>query len=89
MGYAEAQKYTFANCFVLAFSTLLHVILICIFVTWLEMGWTGVCLATSIQFAMRFVIALIYLNFVCEPFKESSSVKLFSSGTMQSLKPQF
>ena len=88
MGYAEAQKYTFANCFVLAFSTVLHVILICIFVTWLEMGWQGVCLATSIQFAMRFLIAIIYLNFVCEPFKESSSVKLFSRGTMQSLMPQ-
>ena len=55
--YAEAQNYPFANTFVLALATLLHVILISIFVSALDMGWNGVCLATSLQFLSRSLIA--------------------------------
>ena len=34
INYAEAQKYTFANMFVLALATVVHVILVMIFVSW-------------------------------------------------------
>lgn len=48
MGYAEAQKYTFGFMFVLSVATVFHICLLLIFVTWLDMGFQGVCLATSI-----------------------------------------
>jgi Na+-driven multidrug efflux pump len=48
IGYAEAQKYTFSNLFVLFGATLIHIILTWTFVGVLDMGWNGVCLATSL-----------------------------------------
>lgn len=60
MDYAMSHGYTSTNIFILSLATLVHVVFILIFVTWLEMGFLGVCLATSIGFVSRLFIALIY-----------------------------
>lgn len=63
-GYAEAQKYTFAWMFTNGMATLLHIILLSIFVMWQDMGWKGVCISTSLQFLARFIFASTYITFI-------------------------
>jgi len=72
--------------FVQAIASLVHIILISIFVGVLDMGWNGVCLATSLQFLSRFIIAQVYLQFI-QPYKDSNDVKLFSRESSSQLGP--
>jgi len=60
MDYAQGHGYTTSNIFVLSLATLVHIVMILIFVSWLDFGFYGVCLATSIGFVSRLLIALIY-----------------------------
>lgn len=48
VGYCEAQEYTFVNMFVLALATLVHIALVATFVSGMDMGFQGICLATSL-----------------------------------------
>ena len=57
-------------------------------VNWLEMGFYGVCLATSLQFLCRFAVANVYLCFV-KPHQDAREVRLFSRESMSHLGPQF
>ena len=77
MEYSQSHGYTAANMFILSMGTLTHVILILIFVTWQDMGFTGVCLATSIGFVSRFLFAYLYTCKV-KPFQETREMPLFS-----------
>ena len=47
MQYCESYKYTFASMITLALASIIHVLLVLMLVGWLEMGWTGICIATS------------------------------------------
>lgn len=39
-----------------------HLVLSYLFVYTYEMGFTGVCLATSLQFFVRFIVAVVIVN---------------------------
>ena len=45
--YAESHKYTFASMMTLAMASLIHIALVFLLVGWLDMGWKGICIATS------------------------------------------
>ena len=75
--YSQSQGYTTANIVVLSSATLTHIILILVFVTWLDMGYSGVCLATSLGFCSRFLFAYLYTCTV-KPFQETRDLPLLS-----------
>ena len=70
--------------FTMGMSTVAHIIYLSIFVTWLDYGFKGVCIATALQFASRFFFAQTYVYFI-EPYKKSNNVKLFSRATTSNL----
>ena len=86
--YAESHKYTMGGFLSLSLATLIHVALIFMLVGWLDMGWSGICIATSAQFFSRFVISQIYLCCI-EPYQKTNYVSFFSASTTSSLRPQF
>ena len=87
--FGESHKYTAVGLFTVFFSTCVHVLLILLFVTWLDLGFFGVCLATSLSFASRFVMSFIYLNCWVKEFIETRYVPLFSRESISNLRPQF
>ena len=71
-----------------AFSALVHLVAIFITVFVMKKGFQGVCIATSISLASRFVIAHI-LVWILEREESGISVSFFSYETFRDLWPQF
>ena len=71
-----------------AFSALVHFVAIGITVFVMQKGFQGVCIATSISLASRFVIANI-LVWCIEREENGVNARFFSSDTFRDLWPQF
>ena len=67
-------------------STVSHVIMICIFNLWLDMGYQGVILATGLMFFVRFAVnfGLVELR---NDVRKYEDVYLFSMETFSNIKP--
>ena len=62
--------------------------MIVVFVSWLNYGFIGVCVATSIGFASRLLIAYIYTCWI-KPYQETRDVAFFSRESTSNLSQQF
>ena len=60
-----------------------HILMIYIFVSVLDWGFTGVCLATSLQFMVRFLIAIILTS--RGKMENIYKVSIFSHETVSNL----
>lgn len=58
-------------------ASIFHMILVYLFINVMEWGFTGICIATSLQFVMRQIICLIQIN-TTPCLKNTYGVKLFS-----------
>ena len=86
--FAVSQKYTSAQLLTFAVAALCHAIMIYVLVFWLEWGYTGVCVSSSIQFVVRFLVAHGF-NQIAPDLKNIHNVSLFSRETFSSCGYQF
>ena len=80
---AMSMKYTEVRLISNIIATFVHVILITGFLSFLDLGFKGVAIATSIHFVVRFIVALIYVNSITE--LKGLDVSFFSSETFENL----
>jgi len=70
--------------YILCAGSLSHLLMTFLFVNVFDWGFTGICIATSLQFVMRFVSA--YLVLILHPaFKETRDVEVFTRETITNL----
>ena len=86
IGYAEGQKYTKVGLATYGLATLIHLSSILILVEVYDMGFVGVCLATSLAFTSRFFISLSCLQCMKE-YRDSSEIKFCSRDSVTNLGP--
>ena len=84
---ALSMGYTKARLVSNAFATFVHAFLIYLFIYQLDWGFEGVCIATSIQFLVRWIGAVSYLTQVTE--LKDVDVSFFSSETFSNIGFQF
>ena len=68
-------------------STILHVIMV-YFIYLFDWGWEGICIATSLQFVIRYFVSIAYLTRIKE-LKDVTDVRFFSKETTMKLGFQF
>jgi multidrug resistance protein, MATE family len=61
--FAQSMGKTSLSIYMLGISALSHIAMVALFVSALDMGFTGICLATSLQFVVRNVVSYIYVNY--------------------------
>lgn len=71
----------------LSLSSLLHILLVLIFIKWLDLGYTGVCIATLLMFIARFGITLLHTERAIA-LKNIYGVSLFSKESTQGVTDQ-
>ena len=81
---AVSMKYTKARLIGNLCGSITHLLLIIVFVSQLEMGWRGICLATSLNFVARFTATWTYINSIKE-FSSVTDVSIFSTETCTNL----
>jgi len=84
MQFCTAQKVTTVGMYTTSVATLIHCILIYIFVSIMDLGFTGVALATSIHFFFRYVGSVIFVKY-CGKFDETSHVPFFHVDTVSNV----
>jgi multidrug resistance protein, MATE family len=76
------------NLFMLSSAAGVHCLLTLLFVKGFGWGFTGVCLASSLQFFTRFLVTTVLINKI-ESLKNTHGVKLFSRETIENTGHQF
>lgn len=62
----------------------MHLLLVLFFVDVLDLGFTGICISTSIMFLARFLVVYLIIE-TKAPLKNSYGVVLFSKESMVNL----
>lgn len=73
----------------MAIASFFHLGLVLLFLNVLDWGFTGVCIASSLQFVVRFIVAIAQVDYLVPGLKNVYGVKLFSKETTVQLSYQF
>ncbi len=83
--FATSQGHTSVSLYCYMVGTLAHFCCIQLFVNGLDWGFTGVCIATSIGYAVRFLVVYILVEF-SPGLKNIYGVRFFSHETIQQVQ---
>ena len=81
---ATAMKYTAGMLSMTAVASIVHLIMVIVFVNVYDLGFDGVIYATSIQFFIRWLTMQLYMLTV-KPLQEEHGVRFFSKETFENL----
>jgi Na+-driven multidrug efflux pump len=69
-------------------SSLIHLLLVFLFVHMLDMGFLGICIATCLMFVSRLIIVVIQIETI-GALKNNYGVELFSEESRKNISHQF